>query len=223
MQHKPDSAWGQSEPHRINIGPARWAPHGLGTLTAVLALLALGATQPSQAQAAPTADKSAAAPAACPPLLQRSFPRLQDEEPQALCQYAGKVILVVNTASYCGFTSQYKGLEAIHSRFKDRGFVVLGFPSNDFGSQEPGSNKDIAAFCENTFNVKFPMFAKTVVKPGLPGLNPMFAELAAATGSAPRWNFHKYLIGRDGKPVDAFGSITAPDSQSVVGAIEKLL
>lgn len=207
---------------------ARVLPQALQASAGALALLVgLGFSlfaPPAQAQApaAPVAAQPAAA-ADCPALLRRSFPRLQDEEPQALCQYAGKVILIVNTASYCGFTPQYKGLEAIYARYKDRGLVVLGFPSNDFGQQEPGSNKDIAAFCENTFNVKFPMFAKTVVKAGAKDLNPLFAELAAATGSAPRWNFHKYLIARDGKPVEAFGSTTAPDSQAVVGAIEKLL
>ncbi|HYF42194.1 MAG TPA: glutathione peroxidase, partial [Ramlibacter sp.] len=101
--------------------------------------------------------------AACPALLQHQFPRLQDEKPQSLCQYAGKVLLVVNTASYCGFTPQYKGLEALHSRYAGRGLVVLGFPSNDF-AQEKGSNKEIAEFCENTFGVKFPMFAASSVR-----------------------------------------------------------
>lgn len=188
-------------------------------LIATLASTSAAAQSPAAGPIAPTA----AQPAACAPLLQRSFPRLQDEEPQALCQYAGKVLLVVNTASFCGFTPQYKALEAIYARYRERGLVVLGFPTGDFGGQEHKSNKEIAEFCENTFNVKFPMFAKTVVKPGLADLNPLFADLAAATGSAPRWNFHKYLIGRDGKPVQAFGSAVAPDSTAVVSAIEKLL
>lgn len=205
--------------------PAHRSLLSLSSLVLVIAGLWPVAAVKAQAAPARPAPASAAAPAApnCPALLQRSFPRLQDEEPQPLCQYAGKVLLVVNTASYCGFTKQYKGLEAIYSKYKDRGLVVLGFPSNDFGSQEPGSNKDIAAFCENTFNVKFPMFAKTVVKPGSADLNPLFAELARSLDSAPRWNFHKYLIGRDGKPVEAFGSMTAPDSASVTKAIERLL
>ena len=111
------------------------------------------------AAAAAAAAPPAAAAAACPALLQHTFPRLQDEKPQALCQYSGKVLLVVNTASYCGFTPQYKGLEKLHARYRDRGLVVLGFPSNDF-AQEKGSNKEIAEFCENTFGVKFPMFAQ---------------------------------------------------------------
>src|SRR4051812_24570472 len=98
--------------------------------------------------------------APCPALLDRSMPRLQDERAQNLCQYAGRVVVVVNTASFCGYTPQYKGLEALQSRYSSRGLVVLGFPSNDFGKQEPGTNKEIADFCENTFGVKFPMFAK---------------------------------------------------------------
>jgi glutathione peroxidase len=185
------------------------------------AALLAALTLPSQTSLAQTPPPPTEA--SCPALLQRSFARLQDEAPQSLCQYSGKVLLVVNTASYCGFTEQYKGLEALYAKYKARGLVVLGFPSNDFGSQEPGSNKDIAAFCENTFNVKFPMFSKSVVKPGQAGLNPLFADLARATDSPPRWNFHKYLVGRDGKPVDAFSSVTAPDSARLVQAIERLL
>ncbi|HSI55471.1 MAG TPA: glutathione peroxidase, partial [Ramlibacter sp.] len=100
----------------------------------------------------------APAAAACPASLNHQFLRLQDEKPQSLCQYAGKVLLVVNTASYCGFTPQYEGLEALHAKYKDRGLVVLGFPSNDF-EQESGNNKQIADFCQNTYGVKFPMFA----------------------------------------------------------------
>jgi len=166
---------------------------------------------------------SPAAQADCPALLNQSQPRLQDEAPQDLCQYAGKVLLVVNTASYCGFTKQYQGLEALQRRFQARGLVVLGFPSNDFGSQEPRSNKEIAEFCESTFNVKFPMFAKSVVKPGLPNANPLFVELAKATDSTPKWNFHKYLVGRDGEPAAAFTSLTSPESPKLVAEIERLL
>ncbi len=162
--------------------------------------------------------------AACPALLDRELPRLQDEKPQSLCQYAGKVVLVVNTASFCGFTSQYKGLEALYARYRDRGLVVLGFPSNDFGSQEPGSNREIAAFCDSTFGVKFPMFTKTRVSSrGGPGVNPLFVELERVTGSSPGWNFHKYLIARDGTTVESFSSFTGPDSSSFVKTIEKRL
>jgi len=156
----------------------------------------------------------------CPALLQKTFLRLQDEKPQALCQYAGKVLLIVNTASFCGFTPQYKGLEALYSRYRDKGLVVLGFPSNDF-AQESASNKDIADFCENTFGVKFPMFTKTAVRGS--DANPLFRELAAQTGKAPLWNFYKYLVGRDGRAVAAFGSTTSPDERAFVQAIERQL
>jgi glutathione peroxidase len=156
----------------------------------------------------------------CPPLLNHSFPRLQDEKPQALCQYSGKVLLVVNTASYCGFTPQYKGLEELHARYKDRGLVVLGFPSNDF-AQEKGSNKDIADFCENTFGVKFPMFAKSTVRGS--DANPLFRQLAAESGRQPLWNFHKYLVGRDGKVIANYTSMTSPSDRTLVTAIERQL
>ena len=165
---------------------------------------------PAAAQSAP----------ACPPTLQYTFDRLQDEKPQSLCQYSGKVILVVNTASFCGFTPQYKGLEALHARYKDRGLVVLGFPSNDF-SQETGSNKDIADFCESAFGVKFPMFTKTAVRGA--DAHPFYKMLAAKTGRAPLWNFHKYLIGRNGAVVDSYLTLTEPDSPAFIRDIEKQL
>ena len=162
----------------------------------------------------------ALAPAACPALLNQNVLRLQDEKPQSLCQYTGKVLLVVNTASFCGFTPQYKSLEALYSKYKDRGLVVLGFPSNDF-SQETGSNKDIADFCESTFGVKFPMFTKTGVKGD--GASPLFKQLIAKTGTTPRWNFYKYLISRDGTKVVSFNSLSDPSSASFVRDIEKEL
>ena len=139
-----------------------------------LALLGLSSLGPAVAQTAP---------ASCPALLQHSFNRLQDDKPQSLCQYAGKVLLVVNTASYCGFTPQYEGLEALHAKYAARGLVVMGFPSNDFGQQELGSNKDIADFCENTFGVKFPLFAKSSVAPGHGVLvNFLFVQLVKDIG-----------------------------------------
>ena len=188
---------------------------GVNLVLAVLAAaLGLGL---QVAQASPPAAVQASA---CPPILNHTFDRLQDEKPQSLCQYAGKVVLVVNTASFCGFTSQYKGLEALNSQYKDQGLVVLGFPSNDF-AQEKGSNKDIADFCESTFGVKFPMFTKTQVTGE--GAVPLFKQLTARTGQKPRWNFHKYLIGRDGKVVDQYSSITGPESKTLVSAIEKSL
>jgi glutathione peroxidase len=172
---------------------------------------------------APTMKLAVAAPesASCSPLLSHTFPRLQDDAPQNLCQYQGKVVLVVNTASFCGFTSQYEGLEKLYAKYKDRGLVVLGFPSNDFGQQEPGSNKEIADFCKNTYDVKFPMFAKSSVSGSNP--NPLFKMLIAKTGTTPKWNFYKYLIDRKGNVVDSYGSMTKPTSSSITAEIEKLL
>ncbi|MDM0106046.1 glutathione peroxidase [Variovorax sp. J22R24] len=168
----------------------------------------------------PSAVSAQTAPPGCPAILQHTFPRLQDEKPQPLCQYAGKVVLVVNTASFCGFTPQYKGLEALDRKYRPRGLVVLGFPSNDF-AQEAGSNKEIAEFCESTFGVKFPMFAKSSVR-GVDA-NPLFKELAHVSGTTPKWNFYKYLIGRDGKVIDSYSSMTAPDDRSFVRAVEAAL
>lgn len=159
--------------------------------------------------------------AACPALLQHTARRLQDERPQSLCQYAGKVLLVVNTASFCGYTPQYEGLEALHARYGRHGLVVLGFPSNDFGQQEPGDSKKIADFCFNTYGVRFPMFAKTVVVGK--SAHPFYAALAQATGKAPGWNFNKYLIERDGKTVAHFGSDVTPLSRPLATAIDKAL
>ena len=132
--------------------------------------------------------------------------------------------MVVNTASFCGYTSQYKGLEALYRRYRERGLVVLGFPSNDFGAQEPGSAKEIADFCENTFGVQFPMFAKSHVRAGgARPVNPLFDDLARATGQAPRWNFHKYVIARDGRSVTSYASSVDPEGREFVAAIERLL
>ncbi|MRX06956.1 glutathione peroxidase [Pseudoduganella sp. FT25W] len=169
--------------------------------------------------AAPAA--AATAPGSCPVILKQTFKRLQDDTPQDLCQYAGKVILVVNTASYCGYTNQYEGLEGLYAKYGSKGLVVLGFPSNDFGQQEPGSSKEIADFCYNTYGVKFPMFAKSVVSGKEP--NPLFANLIKATGKAPAWNFHKYLIDRNGNVVTNFGSKITPTDKSLVAAVEKAL
>lgn len=169
---------------------------------------------------APTAAAQTSAPA-CPALLRHEFPRLQDDAPQNLCQYSGKVLLVVNTASYCGFTSQYEGLEQLYARYKDKGLVVLGFPSNQFGSQEPGSSKEIADFCFNTYGVKFPMFAKSDVRGD--NANALYVELARATGTTPKWNFYKYVVDRKGQAVDSFSSLTTPNDGKLVKLLEKLL
>lgn len=157
----------------------------------------------------------------CPPLLNHTFTTLQDGKPMPLCQYAGKVILVVNTASYCGFTSQYDGLEKLHDRLKDRGLVVIGFPSNDFGEQEPGSDKEIADFCRLTYGVEFPMVAKSTVKGR--NANPFYRQLIERTGSTPKWNFHKYLISRDGNEVVAYTSFTKPDDKDLLKKIDEFL
>ena len=170
--------------------------------------------------AACTLAPPAAAAEDCPALLNHKFNRLQDDSPQNLCQYAGKVTLVVNTASYCGFTSQYEGLEKLYANYKDKGLVVLGFPSNDF-SQEPGNNKEIADFCYNTYGVKFPMFAKSSVKGK--EANAIFTALFKAGAKSPAWNFNKYLIDREGKLVGSFGSTTRPDEKAFVSALEKAL
>jgi glutathione peroxidase len=159
--------------------------------------------------------------AACPALLQHTVPRLQDDKPQPLCRYAGRVLLVVNTASYCGFTPQYEGLEKLHARYAARGLVVMGFPSNDFGEQEPGDAKAIGELCFNTYGVKFPMFAKTVVKG--PQAHPLYVALAAATGQSPGWNFHKYLVDRQGRAVASFSSNVEPLDPKLTAAIERAL
>ncbi len=186
-------------------------------LSFVLLLASLG-LQPALSLSA--TEATAVGAANCPRVLQHTVPRLQDEKPQNLCQYAGQVVVVVNTASFCGFTPQYKGLEALHAKYKDRGLVVLGFPSNDF-SQEPDSNAKIADFCENTFGVKFPMFVKTTVR-GKDAL-PLFQQLAEQTGTTPKWNFYKYIISRDGKEIKSYSSMTGPQDKSFVQEIEKQL
>lgn len=191
--------------------PSRWM---LGLLLAALAGTAAAQTRDGSAKG------MAAAPAGCPPLLNHSVPRLQDDAPQNLCQYAGKVLLVVNTASYCGFTKQFEGLEALNAKYGPRGLVVLGFPSNDF-KQEDADAKKTAEVCFNTYGVKFPMFATGPVRGS--DAQPIFRQLAAATGNQPSWNFNKYLVGRDGKAIAHWGSMTGPTSGSITGAIEKAL
>ena len=189
-------------------------------------LLSLGAAATFSAPATVLAQTPAAAaqpsarPASCPAVLKHTFNRLQDEAPQDLCQYAGKVVLVVNTASYCGFTKQYKGLEKLYAKYAPRGLVVLGFPSNDF-KQEDADAKKIADLCYNTYGVKFPMFVSTVVSGDK--ANPLYSELIKATGNQPKWNFNKYLIDRNGKVIDYFPSKVAPEDPALVGKIEQAL
>ena len=155
--------------------------------------------------------------AACPALFDRSMTTLL-EKPQSLCEYAGKVVLVVNTASECGYTPQYDGLEALYKKYGPRGLVVLGFPMNDFGGQEPGSNKEISQFCVNQYAIDFPMFAKTSLK-----TNAFYSDLIKASGSTPKWNFHKFLVDRSGQKVQGFETKVDPADPKLVSAIEKLL
>lgn len=158
--------------------------------------------------------------AACPPLLDHRATTLKGE-PIDLCGFAGQVVLVVNTASYCGYTNQYKGLESLYQRFRERGLVVLGVPSNDFGAQEPGTDAQVADFCERTYKVRFPMLAKSVVSG--PGASALYRGLAAATGEKPGWNFHKYVIGRDGRAAASFPSKVDPEDPRVLAAVEKAI
>jgi glutathione peroxidase len=167
-----------------------------------------------------SATLSSAAESPCPAMLDHKLVNLQDE-PVSLCQFNGKVLLVVNTASECGYTPQYEGLEKLYRRYRDRGFVVLGFPANDFGGQEPGSNKEIAQFCRLNYGVTFPMFAKTSVAGA--NANPLYRALVTRTGKPPRWNFHKYLLDRAGQPVAVFESAVEPADSRLTSQIEKLL
>lgn len=201
-----------------------------------IAVLALTLSLAGCAQDAPAPDAASSASAASPgeaataepapapagDLLDHAYRPLAGEEPVNLRDaYAGDVLLVVNTASKCGFTPQYEGLEALHARLSPRGFSVLGFPSNDFMGQEPGSEAEIREFCTLTYGVKFPMFEKVAVTGE--DATPLYRELAAATGEQPGWNFHKYLIGRDGAVVASFPSKTPPDDPAMLALIERLI
>lgn len=146
-----------------------------------------------------------------------------DGSPMPLTHYQGKVLLVVNTASECGFTPQYEGLETLYETYKDQGFVIIGVPSNEFGGQEPGSNDDIKTFCESRYHITFPMAGKTVATGD--EAHPFYRWVKSELGmlSAPKWNFHKYLIGRHGEALDYFHSTTKPDSNALKNAIEAAL
>jgi glutathione peroxidase len=147
-----------------------------------------------------------------------------DGKDTSLKAYEGKVLLVVNVASRCGLTKQYKELQALHEKFKDQGFAVLGFPCNDFGAQEPGTNDEIKVFCTEKYSVSFPMFDKLHVKGA--EQHPLYSALTGKEGAFPgdvKWNFGKFLIGKDGKPLQRFEPKTTPDDTSVVSAIEKAI
>lgn len=140
-----------------------------------------------------------------------------------LADFSGQALLIVNTASQCGFTPQYDGLQALHEAYGDKGLVVIGVPSNDFGAQETGTSEEIASFCEVNFNISFVMADKVAVKGD--SAHPLYQWAKDQTGFAgrPRWNFHKYLIGRDGQIIDWFSSMSAPQSDKVIKAIEAAL
>lgn len=155
-------------------------------------------------------------------LLDRSYRPLTGKTPVNLQQqYGGKVLLVVNTASKCGLAPQFEALEALNAKYQPQGFAVLGFPSGDFKNQEYGDEKQIQEFCTLTYGVKFPMFEKVHVKGD--EATPLYRDLIKATGDTPEWNFHKYLISRDGKVVGSFASRTVPDDKALVAAIEREL
>jgi glutathione peroxidase len=143
-------------------------------------------------------------------------------EPADLSEYKGKVTLVVNVASQCGLTPQYEGLQKLHDELKGKGFSVLGFPSNDFGGQEPGAPEEIATFCKKNYGVTFPMFHKVVTKEG-PDQSPEYDLLGKKGGSLPGWNFAKYVVGKDGKVVQFFGSKVTPDAKELRETIDKAL
>lgn len=155
-------------------------------------------------------------------LLDQDFRFLASEDVVNLGDaYAGKVVLVVNTASKCGNTPQYEGLEKLYEEYVDDGLVVLGFPSNDFLGQEPGTEEEIQDFCRLTYSIKFPMFEKVTVKEG--NAHPFFDQLAAAAGTYPTWNFHKYLIGRDGELISQFSPRTQPYSDELLSSIKEAI
>ena len=155
-------------------------------------------------------------------LLDQEFRKLAADETVNLCDaYEGRVVLVVNTASRCGNTPQYDGLEKLYTEYGEDGLVVLGFPSNDFMGQEPGTEDEIKEFCRLTYGVEFPMFEKTTVKGD--AAHPFYRQLADVSGTYPTWNFHKYLIGRDGNLIAEFSPRTKPDDYKLVGRIESAL
>jgi glutathione peroxidase len=143
-----------------------------------------------------------------------------DHQDQALAAYKGKVLLVVNTASECGYTPQYSGLERLWRAYGDRGLVVLGFPSNDFGAQEPGSEEQIRTFCTKRYQVSFPLYAKVATKG--PEQSPVY-QFLSARHEAPRWNFHKYLVGKDGEVIRGFGHRVAPEDPELRAAVDAAL
>jgi len=209
---------------RLTVGEGdRSRGRGRFATTVALLLAAAALLSPVRPAAAQRTEApgATAADAGCPALLRHTYNGLQTGKPQSLCEYKGKVVLVVNTASFCGYTNQYEGLEALHRKYRERGLVVLGFPSNDYGGQEPGSNREIAEFCRTTYGVQFPMFEKPAATKL--AATPLYVQLVAKTGEAPRWNFHKYLVDRSGERVTSFPSAVEPTQREFVSALERLL
>ncbi|MCG6887843.1 MAG: glutathione peroxidase [Proteobacteria bacterium] len=159
---------------------------------------------------------------ACPAALDHHIRPLTEETSVHLCDVmSGKVVLVVNTASKCAYTPQYDGLEKLYERYRERGLIVAGFPSDDFAGQEPGTEKQIQEFCRLTYAVQFPMFEKVRVRGS--SADPFYKHLVRVTGDQPSWNFHKYLLDRDGRVVASFPSRVTPDDKRLVNLIEELL
>lgn len=173
----------------------------------------------SEAVAPPESELAAPAEAAIPSIHSLTMTMLDGTE-TSLADWKGKPVLIVNTASQCGHTPQYEGLQALHAKYESAGFAVLGFPSNDFGGQEPGTSKEISTFCTSIYGVNFPMFEK--VKTKGEERAPLYALLGDAFGE-PQWNFHKYLINKQGQPIQAWASAVKPRSEEVVAAIEKAI
>jgi glutathione peroxidase len=170
----------------------------------------------------PATAFAAEAPRVCDDKAQFSHHRLDSDETDNLCRrFAGQVVLVVNTASRCGYTDQYDDLEKLYSRYKDRGLLVVGFPSNDFANQEPGSEKKIKEFCRLTYGVQFPMYGKTQVTGEQ--MHPFYRALSEAAGGSPRWNFHKYLLDREGRLIGTYPSKVDPLGEVITKAIEAAL
>lgn len=204
--------------------------HHLQGLIALFAVLSI-MTLPETTHAAPDANAKAKTDikteakmtAQTKTAYDFSFTSLTSDKPLALSQYKGDVIMVVNTASKCGFTGQYEGLETLYKTYKDKGFVIIGVPSNDFGAQEPGTKEEIASFCKKNYGVTFPMASKEIVsgKDAHPFYKWAYDTLGFGTG--PKWNFHKYVINRNGELIDYFNSTTEPTSPSVIKSIETAL
>ena len=192
---------------------------GPALFLALLSLLAANGCGDGRAQASP-GPQPVATKSAKPRSIHALTVQRIDGKDVPLSSFTGKVLLVVNTASECGYTPQYAGLESLYEKYRARGFEVLGFPSNDFGGQEPGSSGKIASFCKCKFGVSFPLFQK--LKAVGSGRAPLYALLAEAKGE-PKWNFHKYLINKHGEPVEAWPSAVVPGAPEIIQAIEREL